>query len=186
MARSKTSKKVKETSVNFLEMVPKRKARWRRVTKEALERVARVEDIGLVHKGCEVRQDYITTAKVVVYGKKKMGKVQKKVAEMFGRDDEARVWLDDYGGEVWLLMDGKRNVDAIGKEMKKTFGDKAEPLYERLNHFMNTLIEVNLIELEASKKNQPAKGSAGAKKSSTKGSVGTKKKPSNGSAGTKK
>ena len=41
----------KKKSVNFLSMVPKRKARWRRVTEESLKRMAKVENKGFVRNG---------------------------------------------------------------------------------------------------------------------------------------
>ena len=128
-------------------MVPKRTARWRRIKDDTLETMAKKENKGLVRKGCKVRQDFINEAKVVVYGKKKYGRVSKTVAGFFGRDDEARVWLDRYGSEVWLLIDGKKNIEAIGEQLREKFGED-DKLYQRLNKFLNTLMDVNLIEFK--------------------------------------
>nr|WP_279354772.1 PqqD family protein [Eubacterium sp. 1001713B170207_170306_E7] len=56
--------------------------------------------------------------------------------------------LDAYGSYVWEQMDGKRDVMALACLMKERFGAKAEPLYERLIRFLETLKENKYIHLE--------------------------------------
>lgn len=49
------------------------------------------------------------------------------------------IYLDEIGNFVWPLIDGKKNIYQIGKLVKEHFGDKAEPLYERLAQYFHTL-----------------------------------------------
>ena len=47
--------------------------------------------------------------------------------------------LDEFGSFVWTQIDGQRTVYEIGQAVKERFGDKAEPLYERLSKFITIL-----------------------------------------------
>ncbi len=59
----------------------------------------------------------------------------------FKRPKTSAIELDDFGSFVWLQMDGEASVFAIGEKVKERFGKKAEPLYERLSHFIKILHE---------------------------------------------
>ncbi len=47
--------------------------------------------------------------------------------------------LDAYGSFVWLLIDGKTSVRDLGSHLREEYGDKVEPLYGRLAHFLSLL-----------------------------------------------
>lgn len=49
------------------------------------------------------------------------------------------IHLEQFGSFVWNAIDGKRNIVAIGELVKQQFGDKAEPLYERLAQYIKAL-----------------------------------------------
>ena len=49
------------------------------------------------------------------------------------------IHLEEFGSFIWQLTDGKRDILSIGKEVREHFGDKAEPLYERLAQYILTL-----------------------------------------------
>ena len=49
------------------------------------------------------------------------------------------IHLDEMGSFVWPLIDGERNITDIGVFVKVHFGDKAEPLYERLAKYFKVL-----------------------------------------------
>ena len=49
------------------------------------------------------------------------------------------VHLDEMGSFVWPLMDGEKDLAAIGKIVGEHFGEKAEPLYERLAKYFQIL-----------------------------------------------
>ena len=49
------------------------------------------------------------------------------------------IHLEEFGSFVWLTIDGKRDITAIGELVREHFGEKAEPLYERLSTYIKTL-----------------------------------------------
>ena len=53
--------------------------------------------------------------------------------------------LDENGSFVWPIIDGEKNIIAIGESVKEKFGEKAEPLYERLAKFFQILESYNFI-----------------------------------------
>lgn len=45
--------------------------------------------------------------------------------------------LDEYSSYVFLQINGKATVNEIGKKLEEMYGDKTNPLYERLLMFLN-------------------------------------------------
>ena len=43
------------------------------------------------------------------------------------------------GSFVWPIIDGERDIISIGEDVKAHFGEKAEPLYERLAKYFQIL-----------------------------------------------
>ena len=56
------------------------------------------------------------------------------------------IHLDEMGSFIWPLMDGEKNIFEIGKLVEEHFGEKANPLYERLSQYFKTLEKYNFIE----------------------------------------
>ena len=56
------------------------------------------------------------------------------------------VHLDEMGSFVWPLTDGNKNLIEIGEFVKDRFGEKAEPLYERLAKYFQILESYNFIK----------------------------------------
>lgn len=56
------------------------------------------------------------------------------------------IHLDEMGSYIWPLMDGERDILEIGKFVEEHFGEKANPLYERLSQYFKTLEKYNFIE----------------------------------------
>ena len=56
------------------------------------------------------------------------------------------IHFDEMGSFVWPLMDGERDILEIGKFVEEHFGEKANPLYERLAQYFKTLEKYNFIE----------------------------------------
>jgi len=50
-----------------------------------------------------------------------------------------KVKLDDVGSFVWERCDGKKTVKEIAHGLKEEFGEKVEPLYNRLALFLQNL-----------------------------------------------
>jgi len=59
--------------------------------------------------------------------------------KLFKRPKISYIHLDENGSFVWPLIDGERDVAAIGKLVDEHFGEKAHPLYERLVKFFQIL-----------------------------------------------
>lgn len=56
-----------------------------------------------------------------------------------------RVKLDHIGSMFWKLSDGSRTLGEIRDEMKTTFGERIEPVDERLGRFVYQLYKGGLI-----------------------------------------
>ena len=56
------------------------------------------------------------------------------------------IHLDEMGSFIWPLLDGEVNLISLGRKVKEHFGDKAEPLYERLARYIKTLESYKFIE----------------------------------------
>ena len=59
--------------------------------------------------------------------------------KFFGRPKVSHIHLDEIGSFVWPLMDGERDMIALGVLVKEHFGEEAEPLYERLAKYVQIL-----------------------------------------------
>ena len=64
---------------------------------------------------------------------------------LFKRPKITAVDLDLYGSFVWLSIDGKKTVSEVAEILKNRFGNKIEPLYERLVLYMKILYNNHLI-----------------------------------------
>ena len=63
-----------------------------------------------------------------------------RVAQLvFRRPKFSYISLDEFGSFIWKQIDGVKTVYEIGQAVKAEFGDKAEPLYERLAKFITIL-----------------------------------------------
>ena len=58
-----------------------------------------------------------------------------------------RIKLDDVGSWVWDQIDEKSTVEEIGKRLKAVHGEKIEPVWERLQLFLNALAKSGFITL---------------------------------------
>ena len=65
--------------------------------------------------------------------------------KLFKKPKISYVHLDENGSFTWLLIDGKKDIIAIGKEVDAHFGEAAHPLYERLAKFFQILESYHFI-----------------------------------------
>ena len=109
--------------------------------------------------------DYIPRPNALYEWKKnKDGKVEVKVhnkgvinklAQLFFKKPKySYIELDEFGTFVWDHMDGKCSIYDIGTAVKRQFGEKAEPVYERLAQFMKILHNNHFIVYENKMKNK--------------------------------
>lgn len=58
---------------------------------------------------------------------------------LFKKPKISYIHLEEFGSFVWTAIDGEHNIIAIGEMVRERFGEKAEPLYERLAEYIKTL-----------------------------------------------
>ncbi|MCK5740140.1 PqqD family protein, partial [bacterium] len=46
-----------------------------------------------------------------------------------------KVSLDEFGSHIWEQIDGKRTIGEIGENLQEAFGEKVEPVWNRLTKF---------------------------------------------------
>ncbi|MGA1820193.1 MAG: PqqD family protein [Thermoplasmatota archaeon] len=70
-----------------------------------------------------------------------------RIARVLHLKTHRRIRLDRYGWGVWKLIDGKRDVRAIGRQLSSRFGKDIEPVYPRLAKFMAYLQNLKLVSI---------------------------------------
>ncbi len=71
---------------------------------------------------------------------------------LFKKPKISRIELDEMGSFIWQEMDGRKTVYEIGTAVKAKFGNKAEPLYERLCEYIQILHNNRFIVYENKKR----------------------------------
>ncbi len=59
-----------------------------------------------------------------------------------------KVSLEEFGEFIWCRMDGKNSVYDIAMQVRDHFGDKAEPLYERICVYFQTMVNNEFITMK--------------------------------------
>lgn len=75
------------------------------------------------------------------------GWVNRIAQVFFKRPKFSNIHLDENGSFVWLLIDGETDIIKIGEKVKERFGEKAEPLYERLAQFFKMLEGYHFVKM---------------------------------------
>ncbi len=68
--------------------------------------------------------------------------------KIFKKPRVSHIHLDEFGSFVWHRIDGKRDILALGEEVKEEFGENAEPLYERLAKYFQVLESYGFVKIE--------------------------------------
>ena len=76
------------------------------------------------------------------------GLMNRIAQKLFKKPKISYVHLDEMGSFVWPLIDGETDILRIGELVKEHFGDKAEPLYERLAKYFKILESYHFISFE--------------------------------------
>ncbi len=70
-----------------------------------------------------------------------------RIAQKFFRKPKiSHIHLDKMGSFVWPLIDGEKDIVALGVLVKEQFGEEAEPLYERLAKYFQILDSYSFVE----------------------------------------
>ena len=71
-----------------------------------------------------------------------------KIAQkLFKKPRISYVHLDETGSFIWPLIDGEKNIAELGIALEKEFGEKAQPLYERISKYFQILESYGFINL---------------------------------------
>jgi len=63
----------------------------------------------------------------------------KSIIKRLGKSLHYQIHLDDFGSFVWERCDGNQRVEQIAESLRQKFGDKVEPVYERLAAFVKMM-----------------------------------------------
>ncbi len=74
------------------------------------------------------------------------GAVNRIAQKLLKKPKVSHIHLDEMGSFVWPLIDGKKTIMDIGVPVEEHFGEKAQPLYERLAQFFRILENYRFIE----------------------------------------
>lgn len=85
---------------------------------------------------------------LVTLEKKNCGIVNKLAQMILKKPKTSYIHLDELGSFVWLSVDGQENLIEIAKKVKECFGEKADPLYERLTEYIQILYNCGFIIIE--------------------------------------
>ncbi len=66
--------------------------------------------------------------------------------KLFHKPKVSHIHLDEMGSYVWPLLDGDKNIIELGKLVEDKFGEKANPLYERLAKYFQILDSYEFIK----------------------------------------
>ena len=66
--------------------------------------------------------------------------------KFFKKPKISYVHLDENGSFLWPLLDGEKSILDLGVLVKEHFGEKAEPLYERLAKYFQILESYKFVE----------------------------------------
>ena len=74
------------------------------------------------------------------------GWVNRMAQKLFFKPRVSYIHLDKLGSFVWPLMDGEKDITALGELVEARFGEEAHPLYERLARYFQILDSYHFVE----------------------------------------
>ena len=63
-----------------------------------------------------------------------------------------KTMFDEFGSQVWLEIDGKKKVMDISTGLRQKFGERIEPVEERLTKFLSQLYNYKFVSFNEIKK----------------------------------
>lgn len=95
-----------------------------------------------------LKEDVDENNLVTVLIPKVTNRFAKKYFEPMLKSSVIKLKLDEIGSASWLAIDGKKNVAEIAAELVQKFGDKIDPVEERLTKYLTTLYEQRFITFQ--------------------------------------
>ncbi|MBO5473407.1 MAG: PqqD family protein [Lachnospiraceae bacterium] len=74
------------------------------------------------------------------------GIMNRMAQKLLHKPKVTHIHLDEIGSFVWPLMDGEKDIIALGASVQEAFGEKADPLYERLAKYFQILDSYHFVE----------------------------------------
>ena len=87
-----------------------------------------------------------STKGIITLKIKNTGFANKFAQLIFKKPKVSQIHLDKFGSFIWPLIDGKRDITAIGNLVNNKFGSEAHPLYERLAKYFQIMDSYHFIE----------------------------------------
>ncbi len=115
---------MKKKKQNYLEFIPERNFQW--------------------HVSPE-------TNKVIIERPKFDNALLKKFIVPFFEKPIFEIKLDDFGSYVWQHMDGNKNIFEISNILKEKFGEKVDPVYDRVCRYIKHLRQQRMISFKNKK-----------------------------------
>lgn len=115
---AKKNNKVKEDSPNYLDFIP-------------------VPAKGLKYD--------VIDGKVTIY-QENVGIFNRIAQVVFKKPAVSQIHLDEMGNFIWPHINGENSIMDIASLIKEEFGEKAEPLYNRVVQYFKTLVSYGFVE----------------------------------------
>lgn len=84
----------------------------------------------------------------VTLEKENKGFFNRLCQKLFNKPKVSFIHLDETGSFLWPRIDGEKDLLELGRELSEEFGDKAEPLYERLADYFRILESYGFIRFK--------------------------------------
>ena len=94
-----------------------------------------------------IKWEYENDIIIITYPKN-FGKIEKWLHERIGGPEKVRRPLDRYTSHIWKLCDGEKTILDIITEFDKKFGEDVAPAIDRVQLFLEKLLEIRLITLK--------------------------------------
>lgn len=74
-----------------------------------------------------------------------------RIAQLiFKKPKHSMIHLEEMGSFIWPLIDGNNTIYDIADKVKEHFGEKAEPLYNRLVQYVKIMENYDFIKVQKS------------------------------------
>lgn len=73
------------------------------------------------------------------------GVMNRLAQKLFKKPEISQIHMEEIGSFLWPHLNGEKDIIALGELVSEQFGEKAEPLYERLVKYFQILESYNFI-----------------------------------------